>query len=367
MPPRVTPPCPSPTPQHDLPRVPRLFTVGKAEKWYRKAVEADIRWAGFRIGCILDIQGDHATFDEWLDWSDQRGCPIAADYRAFALERSGQLAEAEKWRRRAAELDDPGQALRLGRESEERGDLDGAIRWYRQSAAHEYGPVESASALIRLASDPDEAERWRQAAGELRYRYARRTAILNRSMYGRLYRSHKALSLEHLTDRDLDELWHEHAPQGMAVCGIGPDDAAMIVGTIAVTTALVPFIKSIAEKAGEDAYKALRKFVLKLLRRKPETAEGRAYIGNDPARSRVLSIVIRDRDTGTSMLVPVWLPESMFGSLLSLDPIAPWCHGKFLYFEHGPGQHLHWEVLDGVVPIIDELDEQGFVKVPCAV
>ncbi|MFG2949406.1 hypothetical protein [Streptomyces adustus] len=97
----------------------------------------------------------------------EREPPGAAEAvrRAAALARDGDLAGAAEICRPAAEAGSGQAAYLLGRLSQDRGELDAAVRWYEQAAACRVpAAYNNLGTLAMLHGDADTAERWYRRA-----------------------------------------------------------------------------------------------------------------------------------------------------------------------------------------------------------
>lgn len=333
-----------------------------AQEWFQLGAESGIRWAGRRLGSISWRNGLQGESDYWLDWAIARGSAMAADFRAYTLEERGQKDDALQWKRLAADLGDPEDALYIGRIHEERGETDTALSYYRVSALHKYGQPKAARAIARLIYRTDKASsiEWSHRASklaaeaEVRHEIAynispkiRGWAFLDDSAPGRF------------DDIRLDELASRHRPDGGApACFSDAGCVAIVAGTVAATLLLKPFFESLAQKAGEDAYKLLRKFVARMLGKATPTPDDPESVTPDPASLGVKSAVLEDKESGTWVLVPLWLWDRMYDALTQINFEDDWCQGKVLYYSHGDtgGRGDGWAVYDYDVPIVDWLD-----------
>jgi hypothetical protein len=76
---------------------------------------------------------------------------------------------------------------------------------------------------------------------------------------------------------------------------------------VAVAVPLIPFFKSFMEKAGEDAYTAVRQLVHRVLEARTE-------------HLRDAELTLEDLDTSVSVSITLELPDAAFQQLVKLDP-----------------------------------------------
>jgi TPR repeat protein len=195
-----------------------------AGKWLLAAAEAGDPQAMYELAVHDRRMGTSAH--------DQDGVLVGIDWRRRAAEAghvqamtdmivdSESPGEKEFWQRRAAEGGDPSSMLWLGRWLEEEGQTAEAEQWYRAAIDSDY-PVAG-----RFLAD-------------LLIRQGR---LVEAERYARLADRHAP---------GLPDLW----------------DGELTLLTAVVTTAVVPFVQTLASKASEDAYGQARQLIRRLLRK----------------------------------------------------------------------------------------------------
>ncbi|GLZ79515.1 hypothetical protein Afil01_43220 [Actinorhabdospora filicis] len=89
--------------------------------------------AMYNLGILLQQRGDLDGAEKWYRRATETGHTDATFNLGILLEQRGDLDEAEKWYRRATDTGDTGAMNNLGVLLEQRGDLDEAEKWYRRA------------------------------------------------------------------------------------------------------------------------------------------------------------------------------------------------------------------------------------------
>ncbi|TQM84110.1 TPR repeat protein [Saccharothrix saharensis] len=134
-----------------------------AERWYREAADR-----GDRDAMLALADSGPPTDDGWYRRAAEAGDPRALAVLGTRLRARGELAEAERWMRRAVETTgEPFFMVELGSLLAERGDVEGAEDWHRRAAsAGHVDAMAHLGAVLVTGGRAGEAEQWyRQAAG----------------------------------------------------------------------------------------------------------------------------------------------------------------------------------------------------------
>ncbi|MEU3407551.1 hypothetical protein ABZ766_26895 [Streptomyces sp. NPDC006670] len=145
----------------------------------------------------------------------------------------------------------------------------------------------------------------------------------------------------HLTARDGDPAWQEVAAHPIFRVGIytgrgnvGIMTVAAAVAGMTVTTAVLPFLQSLAAQAGQQAFEAARASTRRLIRRNGEDA---------PAiHSGRQQIAVEETGTGLRFIVPPDLPDAALAALASADLEA-----LAAPVEGGARATIHWDEASG--------------------
>ena len=100
--------------------------VAEAEKAFRAAAESGLAGAAYSLGLLLRERGAHAEAEAWLRRAAQAGESAAAANLGLLLAERGETVEAERWLRQAADRGDRAAEANLAVLLRERGDI-GAI------------------------------------------------------------------------------------------------------------------------------------------------------------------------------------------------------------------------------------------------
>lgn len=191
---------------------------------------------------MADLLVDHGCMDEAEIWYhraiDAEGTEATYAMRRLAklLASQGRVEEAEIWYHRAIDAEGTEATYAMGGLADllaSQGRVDEAVEWYQQAAA--IGSIFAMSqlaALLAKQSRADEAKEWEDRAHEAFWREVKR----EENKFGGWWRLAAA-----------------------------PDWDA-IVTTAVVTAALMPFVQTLAAKAAEDAYEAVRTLLHRLFR-----------------------------------------------------------------------------------------------------
>ncbi|MGW4689664.1 hypothetical protein ACWEPM_32895 [Streptomyces sp. NPDC004244] len=141
----------------------------------------------------------------------------------------------------------------------------------------------------------------------------------------------------HLTAPDMDPAWQEVATHPIFQIRIstghgnsGIMTVAAAVAGMTVTTALLPFLQSLATQAGQQAFEAARATIRRLIRRNGENA---------PAiHSGRQQIAVEETGTGLRFIVPPDLPDAALAALASAD-----LESLAAPAEGGARATIHWD------------------------
>ncbi|MFF1292633.1 MULTISPECIES: hypothetical protein [unclassified Streptomyces] len=214
----------------------------KVDQWFRRTAAS-----GGYLASMAGTRGRHG--EALLRELAAAGDAFSARYVAIQAGGSGDTDAQMRWYARAAELGDGVSALLLGQALEQQGKLEEAEDVYRRAAA-------SADASSRHVA---------AARYELREL---------------LRRQGKPVPAD---------LQHAEPPPPL----LRGDPTPTIVATAVVTTALVPFIQTLATKAAEEAYGAARSLISRLLH-----SDQRATA---PPPSGPVFYVLQDPQSGTHL------------------------------------------------------------------
>ncbi|ROP41391.1 tetratricopeptide repeat protein [Saccharothrix texasensis] len=152
---------------HGLARIARRDgRLDDAERWYREAADHGDQEAMTAVADLMSSTG--RADDEWYRRAAESGDPRALAVLGTRLRAGGELAEAERWLRRAVEVtDEPFFMVELGSVLAERGDLDEAGTWHRRaaSAGHVDALGHLGSVLVARGDLARAEEAYREAAG----------------------------------------------------------------------------------------------------------------------------------------------------------------------------------------------------------
>lgn len=211
--------------------------------------------------------------------------------------------EAHEWSVRAAEAGQLEAMRKLG------ASLDGAAgsEWWRRAAAagDPEGMLRHGQAL-RRAGEHDEARRWGAGAAA-----AMDQGWLNANFVHQ--GADKLVEALVLSGRDAQDARREADDRLSRVPGVtGGTSVEAVVATAVVVTALVPFVQTLAQKAAEDTYVGVRRF----LRR---TFAKRAATTSLPSRNWLL--ILQDPDPDSEVELYLWTdtPEASIEALRQLD------------------------------------------------
>jgi tetratricopeptide (TPR) repeat protein len=221
----------------------------EVNQWFR-------RTAASGTGGLADMASYRDREDALLRELAAAGDDNSARHLALAARRRRDTDAMVHWYGRAAELGDGASALLQGEALEEQGRLEEAEAVYRRLAA----------SLERLAASLEEAQAvYRRAAAP-----APLPEFLDMVRY-QSWRLRQAPSRDMVRYQLRRLLERQGKPVPADLQHTEPDppadrgDASTIVATAVVTTALVPFIQTLATKAAEQAYGAARSLISRLL------------------------------------------------------------------------------------------------------
>lgn len=146
----------------------------------------------------------------------------------------------------------------------------------------------------------------------------------------------------HLTARGMNPVWRNVAKHpifdvyvisGSANTGVLTTVAAAVAG-VAVTSAVLPFLQSLATQAGQQAFEAARATTRRLIGRNREDAPA-IYRGRK-------QVVVEETAAGLRFIVPPDLPDAALAALAStdLEPLAAPA-------ERGSTATIYWDEAQG--------------------
>ncbi|MFF1745870.1 tetratricopeptide repeat protein [Streptomyces mirabilis] len=244
----------------------------EVDQWFRRTA------AHGRFGGLANMASSRDCQDALLRELAAAGDDLSARYLALAARRRGDMDPMVHWFGRAAELGDWASALLQGEALEEQGRPEEAEAVYRSLAAS----LEEAEAVYRRAAVSGDAPA--PSPDMVRYQLQRLREAPSRDVV-----RHRLRRLLQRQGKPVPVDLQHTEPDPPAVRG----DAPTIVATAVVTTALVPFIQTLATKAAEQAYGAARSLISRLLH-----PDQRAT--NTPPPGPVLH-VLRDSQSGTRL------------------------------------------------------------------
>jgi TPR repeat protein len=130
----------------------------QAERWWRRAAQVGFPHAEHNLGLLLKQQGNLREAEQWWRRAAEGGHRDAGFALGLLLEERGDLQEAERWWRRAAQAGLPEAQYNLGLLLEEGGNLQESEHWLRLAAQADVR--QASTELTRLW----EKLRWVQAA-----------------------------------------------------------------------------------------------------------------------------------------------------------------------------------------------------------
>ncbi|MGA5410135.1 hypothetical protein ACPCSC_23085 [Streptomyces lavendulocolor] len=291
-----------------------------AEHWQLAAAEAGDPEAMYDLARLYKILYPQRMKESPPDLTERldfmywlRRAADAGHVRAMEdmVECSTSPDEEEFWLRKAAEGSSPSSAMWLARRLEEKGQPAEAERWYRAAIDNRYAFVgfDLASLLIRQGR-LDEAERYARLAAEAGSSSA---AQLLTELLERLGRAKEAsvwrAQIETLRAR---ALWPSAA---------APPQLYEVVATAVVTTAVVPFVQTLAGKVAEDAYGQARQLVRRLLRRngRDDRNEEASQASAPTADTEPGLAILQDPDAGITLFLWSDASDEALRALSSLE------------------------------------------------
>jgi hypothetical protein len=121
----------------------------------------------FLLGLLARQRGDLAEAERWYRQAADEGSLAAANNLGFLAWERGDLAEAERWYRQAATARYPVAEHNLGVLARGRGELEEAERWWHRAAAGSHHDAEdNLGVLLAERGDLKEAEEWWRRAAD---------------------------------------------------------------------------------------------------------------------------------------------------------------------------------------------------------
>jgi tetratricopeptide (TPR) repeat protein len=319
----------------------RMGRADEEEQWLGRAVEAGDVGACGRLWRVLDRRGRHAEVAVWyrrllpglvetrdpamfdmakhlalLGLHDEAEAGVEAlppvPFDPWAgiggvLERNGRLEEASRWYRRAAENGNMYALVTLGDLDVRRGDLARAEAHYRRAADDGLDHAKVRLGLLMERMDRlDEAEgRLRSALGlyddELPAFLERRGRV-EEAERERRRRAERRRFTEHPVAAARDD---DRVPPATGALPV--PELLTVVATVAVTTAVLPFVQALVAKAAEDTYDGVRRLLRRLVdahasRRGSAASEGTLLVVEDPHAGLRLHIRTDETDEALSAL-----------------------------------------------------------------
>lgn len=305
------------------------------ERWYRRAAEAGSGPAVVQLSRLLDRLDRHEEATEWLRRGSEAGHPAAMVRLAEAETSADHLDEAERLLRSARDLEDTEAAVPLAALLQSRGRYAEAERILLEELADGDKPESIMLLLAEYQQSPAGTERWLRAAvaegsmraqvrlGEflsVRGQYAEAEELLRSAVNTGWIAARPSLA-DHLarqgrtTEANRE---YERAAVERTTAGGLPTDWGTVVTTAVVTTAAVPFVKTLAQKAAEDSYAAVRKFIRHLIR-----THGQRKREYGAAAHTGPVLLVHDPNTDTILRLPPDLPDDAIRALTDANLTTP--------------------------------------------
>jgi len=305
------------------------------ERWYRRAAEAGSGPAIVRLSQLLDRLDRHEEAMEWLRRGSQAGHPAVMVRLAEAETSADHLDEAERLLRSARDLEDTEAAVPLAALLQSRGRYAGAEQVLLDELADGHEPESIMLLLAEYQQSPAGTERWLRAAvaeGSMRAQvrlgtflsvhrqYAEAQELLQSAIDAGWIAARRPLADNFALQGRIAEADREYewaAVERTTVGGL-PTDWGTVVTTAVVTAAAVPFVKTLAQKAAEDSYAAVRKFIRHLIR---THGQRKREYGATAHKGPVL--LVHDPNTGTILRLPPDLPDDAIRALIDATLTTP--------------------------------------------
>jgi TPR repeat protein len=271
------------------------------ERWYRRAAEAGSLAAMARLGSFLERRGYIDEAVRWLVTASDGGSVEAMTTLVWMQRIYGTRRDQELWYRKAIDAGSLDLLVVFAAFLQGEDRFSEAETWLLK--AIEEGFVEamvSLGGLLERQGRDVEAERWLHAAIDAGSVDARGDLV------EMLMRQGRTAEAESLSRR-----YGFREDRADRYAGL-PADWGTVAMTAAITAAVVPFIHTLATKAAEDSYAAVRAMISRLVRR--HRTEERASGGTPGSVLRVT-----DPDTGVVLELRSDITDEALEALAELD------------------------------------------------
>jgi tetratricopeptide (TPR) repeat protein len=295
---------------------------------------------------------------EWLRRGSEAGHPAALVRLAEAETSADHLDEAERLLRSARDLEDTEAAVPLAALLQSRGRYAEAEQILLEELADGHKPESIMLLLAEYQQSPARTERWLRAAvaeGSMRAQaqlgkflsvhrqYAEAEQLLQAAIEAGWIAARQPLADNFALQGRIAEAdrQYERAAVERTRVGSPPTDWGTVVTTAVVTAAAVPFVKTLAQKAAEDSYAAVRKFIRHLIR-----THGQRKREYGAAARKGPVLLVHDPTTGTILRLSPDLPDDAIRALTdaSLTPPSDTARPVRLIWDRAKGQ---WTQITG--------------------